>query len=76
MRITLWRVEEEIYYASPSDVSTFGSDVGEDDSRSDGSGCPGACEGEEVLFAEVGEAEEPEEGVGEGGEDAEVEAEG
>jgi hypothetical protein len=28
-----------------------------------------------VLFAEVGEAEEPEDGVGEGGEDAEVEAE-
>jgi hypothetical protein len=75
VRVTLWRIEEEVQYASARDVRALGRHVGEDDAGDDVGGCPEAREGEEVLFAQVGEAEEPEDGVGEGAEDAEVESE-
>ncbi len=75
MRIALGRVEKQIDDGSSGNVSSLGRDVGENNAGGDGCGSPCARESKEMLFAEVREAEEPENGVGEGGEDAEVEAE-
>jgi hypothetical protein len=47
------------------------SDVGEDDARSNFGGSPLVCGMPEVSLAEIGEAEEPEDGIGDAGEDAE-----
>jgi hypothetical protein len=76
MRITFGGIEEQIQHGGARDVGALGRNVGEEDAGDDFGGGPGARKGEEVLFAEVGEAEEPEDGVREGAEDAEVEAEG
>lgn len=75
MGIAFGRVEKQIDDAGSGDVSPLGRDVGEDNAGGDGGGGPCAREGKEVLFAEIRKAEEPENGVGEGGEDAQVEAE-
>lgn len=53
----------------------LGRDVGEDDAVRDFGGCPLASGGEEVRFSEIREAEKPEDGVGNAGEDAEPGAE-
>lgn len=75
MRVALRGVEEEIDDARTRNVRSFGGDIGEDDAGCDRGGGPCTREGEKVLLAEVGEAEEPKDGFGDGGENAEVKAE-
>lgn len=71
MRVAFRRVEEQIAYLRARDVEGFGSDVGEDYAGGGGGCGPGAGEGEEVCFADVREAEEPEDGIRDRLEDAE-----
>ena len=76
MRVALWCVEEEVADACAGDVLVFLGDVGKDYAT-----CyfyAGPEEGRllEVCFAEVGEAEQPEDGVGNLFEDAQPGAEG
>ena len=75
MSIAFGGVEDEIADPSAGDVEVFGGDVGEDDAGGDVLAGPEAGGVEEVVFAQVGEAEEPEDGVGDAGEDAEPGAE-
>lgn len=75
MGVALWGVEEEVADAGASNVLAFLGDVCEDDAVGDfGAGPLGGCL-LEVCFAEVGEAEEPEDGFGDPLEDAEPGAE-
>lgn len=76
MGVAFGGVEEEVADAGASDVLAFLGDVCEDDTVGDfGAGPLGGCL-LEVCFAEVGEAEEPEDGFGDSLEDAEPGAEG
>lgn len=76
MGIALRGVEEEIADSRARDVHVLRRNIGEDDARSDFWRCPFACRLEEVLFAKVGEAKEPEDGSRTLGKDTEPGAEG
>jgi len=76
VRIAFRRVQKQIRDARPPDVHALGRHVREQDAGGDGRAGPGVRGGDEVLFAVGGEAEEPEDGGGEGGEDAQPGAEG
>jgi hypothetical protein len=76
VRIALGRVEEEVADAGAGDVLVLGGNVCEGDARGYFLASPVEGGGFEVRFAEVGEAEEPEDGFGDAGEDAEPGSEG
>ena len=76
MRVALGSVEEEVADACARNVQVFGCHVGEDDAVRYVRSGPFASRLKEVLFAEIGEAEKPEDGFGQAGEDAEPGSEG
>lgn len=76
MGVTLGCVEEEVAYTGAGYVLLLWRYIGEEDSVSDFWAGPGVRNLLQVGLAEVGEAEEPEDGFGEAGEDAQPGAEG
>ena len=76
MGIAFGGIKNEIADTSARDVEMLGRDIGEDDTGGDFRAGPFAGGGEKVGFAQVREAEEPEDGFGDAGEDAEPGSEG
>ena len=76
MGVALGRVEHEVADARARDVQVLGRDVGEEDAGGDVRASPLARGREQVALAQVREAEEPEDALGDAGEDAEPGAEG
>jgi hypothetical protein len=76
VRVALGGIEEEVADAGARDMLVLLRNVGEDDAVGDFRSRPHVGSLFEVGLAEVGEAEEPEDGVGETFEDAEPGAEG
>ena len=76
MGVAFRGIEEEIADAGTGDVLVLGSYICEDDAGGDFGAYPAEGCFSEVFFAKIGEAEEPEDGFGDAGEDAEPGSEG
>lgn len=59
MCVALGCVEEEVAHAGTGDVLLLGSHVGKDDAAGDFLTCPELCRAAEVVFAELGEPQKP-----------------
>ena len=70
MGVALGSVEEEVAHTGTRDVFVLGRDVGEDDAGCDLGASPEKGGFAEVGLAEVWEAEEPQDGFWDAGEDA------
>jgi len=76
VRIAFRRIQKQIRDARPLDMHALGRHVREQDAVCNGCAGPRVRSGEKLLFAVGGKAEEPEDGGGERGQDAQPGAEG